>query len=84
MQHDYSKAQNHGDLRLARGSSTSTSFASGRLEIYIVIERGVEAWGTVCATDGWIRENSNVACRQLGFSRGAASPTSFAVSSAVG
>lgn len=38
----------------------------------------------VCNSDGWIRENSNVACRQLGFSQGAASPTGFAVSSAVG
>ena len=81
--HVYFTAQNHGDLRLARGSTTSTAFSSGRLEIYIVIEPGNAAWGTVCSGDAWITENSNVACRQLGFT-GAASPTSFAVSSAVG
>jgi len=50
-----------GTLRLARGSLTSSSYTSGRLEIYINGQ-----WGTVC-DDGWDSTNSRVACRQLGF-----------------
>ena len=71
-----STAQRSGDLRLVRGRLTSSSFTSGRLEIYI---NG--RWGTVC-NDFWDLANSNVACRQLGFS-GTVSPfyvTSGAVS----
>ena len=66
-----------GDLRLARGSVTSTSFTSGRLEIYLNGQ-----WGTVC-DDSWNSANSDVACRQLGF-LGAVRPTSFDTSTRVG
>ena len=47
-------------LRLVDGNG----FSSGRLEI---LHEGV--WGTVC-DDGWSQINSNVACRQMGFSSG--------------
>ena len=47
-------------LRLVDGNS----FSSGRLEI---LHEGV--WGTVC-NHRWSQINSNVACRQLGFSSG--------------
>ena len=47
-------------LRLVDGNG----FSSGRLEI---LHEGV--WGTVCY-HRWIQINSNVACRQLGFSSG--------------
>jgi len=70
-------AQNPGDLRLARGSLTSSAYMSGRLEIYLGGQ-----WGTVC-DDFWDSTNSDVACRQLGFS-GAVHPTSFGTSSSVG
>ena len=70
-------AVNSGELRLAQGTRTSTSYSSGRLEIYLNGQ-----WGTVC-DDGWDSTNSDVACRQLGYS-GAARPTSYRTSSSVG
>ena len=66
-----------GDLRLSRGFTTSSSFTSGRLEVFVF-----GRWGTVCG-DFWDSTNSDVACRQLGFP-GAARPTSFATSSSTG
>ena len=66
-----------GDLRLSQGFTTSSSFTSGRLEVFVFGQ-----WGTVCS-DFWDSANSDVACRQLGFS-GAARPTSFATSSSTG
>ena len=66
-----------GDLRLSRGFTTSSSFTSGRLEVFVFGQ-----WGTVCG-DFWDSTNSDVACRQLGFP-GAARPTSFATSSSTG
>jgi len=66
-----------GTLRLARRSLTSSSYSSGRLEIYL---RG--RWGTVC-DDGWDSTNSDVACRQLGYA-GAARPTSYRTSISAG
>ena len=59
----FPSAQSYGALRLVRGSSFSSSYSSGRLEIYINGQ-----WGTVC-DDGWGLTDSNVACRQLGYSR---------------
>jgi len=38
-----STAQRYGDLRLARGSTSSSTYSSGRLEIFINGH-----WGTVC------------------------------------
>ena len=67
-------AQNNGDLRLARGVSSSTSYTSGRLEIYYNGQ-----WGTVC-DDSWGISDSHVACRQLGYF-GAISPYSATSSS---
>jgi len=65
-----STAPRNGDLRLARGSITSSSYTSGRLEIYINGQ-----WGTVCWRF-YSNANANVACRQLGFTGGRASFTS--------
>ena len=48
------------DLRLVDGNGYNT----GRLEIF---HQGI--WGTVCS-DGWSQINSDVACRELGFSTG--------------
>ena len=70
-------APTYGSLRLVRGSSSSTTYTSGRLEIYINGQ-----WGTVC-DDSWDSTDSDVACRQLGYS-GAARPTSYRTSSNAG
>ena len=64
-------AQRSGDLRLARGLITNSSFSSGRLEIYINGE-----WGTVCADAYFGYRDANVACRQLGYSGASSSPIS--------
>ena len=72
-----SSAASSGDLRLARGSHTNTSYTSGRLEIFL---NG--RWGTVC-DDLWDSANSDVACRQLGYPL-AARPTSYRTSSSAG
>ena len=70
MHAQYYTGQSSGDLRLVRNRFTSSSYTSGRLEVYY---RG--HWGTVC-NDYWTRTNSDVACRQLGFP-GAATPTYY-------
>ena len=69
--------RNRGNLRLVRGWSSESFYTSGRLEIFL---RG--EWGTVC-NEFWNSVNSDVACRQLGFS-GAAHPTSYDRSTYVG
>ena len=56
-----SAAQSTGDLRLVQYGLTSSSYTSGRLEIYYNGQ-----WGTVC-NDFWDSANTGVACRQLGF-----------------
>ena len=61
--HLHMHTDNNGDLRLAQGSSTSSSFTAGRLEVFINGE-----WGTICG-DGFGLAEGNVACQQLGFSR---------------
>jgi len=66
---DISIAQRNGDLRLARGSVTRSSYSSGRLEIYI---NG--RWGTVC-DDSFGFTDGNVAYRQMGFTGASRSPT---------
>ena len=66
-----STAPRNGDLRLARGSITSRSYSSGRLEIYINGQ-----WGTVC-DDFFANTDANVACRQLGFTGGSITSTSW-------
>ena len=68
-------AQNYGDLRLARGSTTNSSFTSGRLEIYINGE-----WGTVCEDEFKIAD-ANVACRQLGYTAAIRGPIQAASNS---
>ena len=73
----HNTAPSSGDLRLVRNGLTSSSYTSGRLEVYYS-----GWWGTVC-NDFWSSTNTRVACRQLGFA-GAASPTSYRTSSAAG
>ena len=57
-----------GDLRLSRRSSSSATYTSGRLEIFISGQ-----WGTVC-DDYFSIPDANVACRQLGFLSASSSP----------
>jgi len=64
---DIAAAQRNGDLRLVRGTLT-TSSSSGRLEIYINGQ-----WGTVC-DDSFGFTDAGVACRQLGYSGASSSP----------
>lgn len=56
-------AQSRGELRLARGSTTSYSYTSGRLEIYM---NG--RWGTICSRSNFGINEATVACKQLGWS----------------
>ena len=67
----WSTAVRNGDLRLARFSSTSSSYSSGRLEIYINGQ-----WGTVC-DDFFGSTDASVACQQMGFSSGSTTSTSW-------
>ena len=52
----------NGDLRLAQGNFTSSSFTAGRLEVFLDGE-----WGTIC-DDGFGSVEADLACRQLGYS----------------
>lgn len=58
---DYSGT--YGELRLVQGTSTDSSYMSGRVEIFIGGQ-----WGTIC-DDFWGQTESDVACQQLGYSR---------------
>lgn len=53
-----------GDLRLARGFFSDSSYISGRLEILLNGH-----WSTVCSDFDYA--DADVACRQLGFTEGA-------------
>lgn len=55
-------AQSRGELRLVRGSATSYSYTSGRLEIFM---NG--RWGTICNDADFGQREATVACQQLGW-----------------
>ena len=55
-------AQSRGELRLVRGSATSYSYTSGRLEIFM---NG--RWGTICNDADFGLNEAIVACQQLGW-----------------
>ena len=55
-------AQSRGELRLVRGSATSYSYTSGRLEIFM---NG--RWGTICDDAEFGMDEATVACQQLGW-----------------
>jgi len=61
-------AQSYGELRLVRGTTTSYSYTSGRLEFYT---NG--RWGTICNGAAFGLTEATVACQQLGWSGGALS-----------
>ena len=68
-------APSRGELRLVRGSATSYSYTSGRLEIYM---NG--RWGTICNDADFGRTEAIVACQQLGWS----GASSYGYSSSLG
>ena len=57
---------NEGDLRLAGSEMVN----EGNLEVC-----HLDVWGSVCNTE-WTEANSNVACKELGFTAGNLLPTS--------
>jgi len=73
--HVLTAAKGIGDLRLARGSNSSSTYSSGRLEIFLY-----EQWGTVCDDSFGITE-ADVACRQLGYSGASSSPITASTNS---
>ena len=80
MSHAHTKtiiAQTSGDLRLVQNGSPSSSYASGRLEVYYSRQ-----WRTMCY-NRWSLTNTMVACRQLGLT-GGLSLISYDTSSAAG
>ena len=80
MSHAHTKtfiAQTSGDLRLVQNGSPSSSYTSGRLEVYYSGQ-----WRTMCY-NRWSLTNTIVACRQLGVT-GGISLFSYDTSSAAG
>ena len=60
----YNTAQTDGDLRLVKGSTTSYTYTSGRLEIY---DESTDEWGTICNDADFDLTAATVACQQLGW-----------------
>ena len=80
MSHAHTKtfiAQTSGDLRLVQNGSPSSSYTSGRLEVYYGGQ-----WRTMCY-NRWSLTNTIVACRQLGLT-GGITLIGYDTSSAVG
>ena len=56
-------AQQQGTVRLWRNGTTSTSFSSGRVQIYFT-----SIWGNICDDSDFGITEAIVVCHQLGYS----------------
>ena len=54
--------QQRGTVRLVRNGLTSTSYTSGRVQIYM------NNWGYICGDHWFASHEADVICHQLGYS----------------
>ena len=54
--------QQRGTVRLVRNGLTSTSYTSGRVQIYM------SSWGYICDNIYFTNSEADVICHQLGYS----------------
>ena len=54
--------QQRGTVRLVRNGVTSTSYSSGRVQVYMY------DWGYICDDEDFTTTEADVICHQLGYS----------------